>query len=62
MELDMPKNPSYFQAAAQCYKETPLLCPFLKEATLTAIHTHTCSEISYRITVVECIGRAQTIP
>ena len=25
-------------------------------------HTHTCSEISYRITVVECIGRAQTIP
>lgn len=33
----MPKNP---QAAAQCYKETPLLCPFLKEATLTAIHTH----------------------
>ena len=25
-------------------------------------HTHTCSEISYRITDVECIGRAQTIP
>ena len=23
---------------------------------------HTCSENSYRITVVECIGRAQTIP
>ena len=25
-------------------------------------HPHTCSEISYRITDVECIGRAQTIP
>ena len=25
-------------------------------------HTHTCSEISYRITVVECIGRAQNNP
>ena len=25
-------------------------------------HTHTCSEISYRITDVECIERAQTIP
>ena len=24
--------------------------------------SHTCSEISYRITDVECIGRAQTIP
>ena len=25
------------------------------------LHTHTCSEISYRITDVECIERAQTI-
>ena len=24
-------------------------------------HTHTCSEISYRITDVECIGRAKTL-
>ena len=26
-----------------------------------ATHTHTCSEISYRITDVECITRAQTL-
>ena len=25
-------------------------------------HTHTCSETSLRIFVVECIARAQTIP
>ena len=27
---------------------------------MSKTHTHTCSEISYRITDVECISRAQT--
>ena len=35
-----------------------------KEGSFTSIqmlHTHTCAEISYRITDVECIGRAKTL-
>ena len=32
----------------------------LLRTTHTRTHTHTCSETSYRITDVECIGRAKT--
>jgi len=33
----------------------------IEHLTQNQMQAHTCSEISYRITVVECIGRAQTI-
>ena len=37
-------------------------CPFSWKQLWWLGRPHTCSEISYRITDVECIGRAQTIP
>ena len=43
------------------YPRVLLLLPVLPpQHSLTHTHTHTCSEISYRITDVECISRAQT--